>query len=102
MPLINVIMVLVNVGVLLYVVETLLPIDATIKTYHSYHCHLCGLHMVAAGIQNHWTLGISSLQIVGARRIHHGHTHLDPRRTAEHAHPAGAWLCRYGGSGAVF
>jgi len=31
MPLINVIIVLVVVGVLLYVVETLLPIDATIK-----------------------------------------------------------------------
>ena len=31
MPLINVIVVLVIVGVLLYVVETLLPIDATIK-----------------------------------------------------------------------
>jgi hypothetical protein len=31
MPLINVIIVLVIVGVLLYVVETLLPIDATIK-----------------------------------------------------------------------
>jgi hypothetical protein len=31
MPLINVIVVLVVVGVLLYVVETLLPIDATIK-----------------------------------------------------------------------
>jgi len=31
MPLINVIIVLVVVGVLLYVVETLLPIDATIR-----------------------------------------------------------------------
>jgi hypothetical protein len=31
MPLINVIIVLVIVGVLLYIVETLLPIDATIK-----------------------------------------------------------------------
>ena len=31
MPLINVLIVLVVVGVLLYVVETLLPIDATIK-----------------------------------------------------------------------
>jgi hypothetical protein len=31
MPLINVIIVLVIVGVLLYVVETLLPIDATIR-----------------------------------------------------------------------
>lgn len=31
MPLINVIILLVIVGVLLYVVETLLPIDATIK-----------------------------------------------------------------------
>jgi hypothetical protein len=31
MPLINVIVVLVIVGVLLYVVESLLPIDATIK-----------------------------------------------------------------------
>lgn len=31
MPLINVIVVLVIVGVLLYVVETLLPIDATIR-----------------------------------------------------------------------
>lgn len=31
MPLINVIIVLVIVGVLLYLVETLLPIDATIK-----------------------------------------------------------------------
>lgn len=31
MPLINVIIVLVIVGVLLYVVESLLPIDATIK-----------------------------------------------------------------------
>jgi hypothetical protein len=31
MPLINVIVVLVIVGVLLYVVETLLPIDRTIK-----------------------------------------------------------------------
>jgi hypothetical protein len=31
MPLINVIIVLVIVGVLLYIVETLLPIDVTIK-----------------------------------------------------------------------
>jgi len=31
MPLINVLVVLVIVGVLLYVVETLLPIDATIR-----------------------------------------------------------------------
>jgi hypothetical protein len=31
MPLINVIIVLVIVGVLLYIVETLLPLDATIK-----------------------------------------------------------------------
>jgi hypothetical protein len=31
MPLINVIIVLVVVGVLLYIVETLLPIDATIR-----------------------------------------------------------------------
>ena len=31
MPLINVLVVLVVVGVLLYVVETLLPIDATIR-----------------------------------------------------------------------
>ena len=31
MPLINVLIVLVVVGVLLYVVETLLPIDATIR-----------------------------------------------------------------------
>jgi uncharacterized protein YqhQ len=31
MPLINVIIVLVIVGVLLYIVETLLPIDATIR-----------------------------------------------------------------------
>ena len=31
MPLINVLIVLVIVGVLLYVVETLLPIDATIR-----------------------------------------------------------------------
>ena len=31
MPLINVLIVLVIVGVLLYIVETLLPIDATIK-----------------------------------------------------------------------
>lgn len=31
MPLINVIIVLVVVGVVLYIVETLLPIDATIK-----------------------------------------------------------------------
>jgi len=31
MPLINVLIVLIVVGVLLYVVETLLPIDATIK-----------------------------------------------------------------------
>jgi len=31
MPLINVIVVLVIVGVLLYVVETLIPIDATIR-----------------------------------------------------------------------
>ena len=31
MPLINVLIVLVIVGVLLYIVETLLPLDATIK-----------------------------------------------------------------------
>ena len=63
MPLINVIIVLVVVGVLLYVVETLVPIDRTDQTHHSHHRHSRGLHLVAASIWNHWALGIVSVQI---------------------------------------